>query len=64
MLTLPLRYIPKTALLLINGESLGEVYKMKNAESLAIDYFQRFYLWSHKGSNLGPPDYESGALTN
>jgi hypothetical protein len=42
MLTLPLRYIPKTALLLINGESLGEVYKMKNAESLAIAYFQRF----------------------
>ena len=21
-------------------------------------------LWTHKGSNLGPPDYESGALTN
>ena len=23
-----------------------------------------FYLWSHLGSNQGPPDYESGALTN
>ena len=22
------------------------------------------YLWSHLGSNQGPPDYESGALTN
>ncbi len=21
-------------------------------------------LWSHMGSNHGPPDYESGALTN
>ena len=21
-------------------------------------------LWSHLGSNQGPPDYESGALTN
>ena len=25
---------------------------------------QGFYLWSHLGSNQGPPDYESGALTN
>lgn len=23
-----------------------------------------FFLWSHLGSNQGPPDYESGALTN
>ena len=23
-----------------------------------------FILWSHLGSNQGPPDYESGALTN
>ncbi len=23
-----------------------------------------FLLWSHMGSNHGPPDYESGALTN
>gem|GEM_PF-846073 len=23
-----------------------------------------FLLWSHLGSNQGPPDYESGALTN
>ena len=23
-----------------------------------------FYKWSHKDLNLGPPDYESGALTN
>ena len=22
------------------------------------------YLWSHLGSNQGPPDYESGALTS
>lgn len=23
-----------------------------------------FIMWSHLGSNQGPPDYESGALTN
>ena len=23
-----------------------------------------WFLWSHLGSNQGPPDYESGALTN
>jgi hypothetical protein len=23
-----------------------------------------FRVWSHLGSNQGPPDYESGALTN
>ena len=23
-----------------------------------------FYWWSHLGSNQGPPDYESGALTS
>jgi hypothetical protein len=23
-----------------------------------------FKLWAHLGSNQGPPDYESGALTN
>ncbi len=22
------------------------------------------FLWAHLGSNQGPPDYESGALTN
>jgi len=21
-------------------------------------------MWAHQGLNLGPPDYESGALTN
>ena len=29
--------------------------------------FTRLYIlkkWSHLGSNQGPPDYESGALTN
>jgi hypothetical protein len=24
----------------------------------------RFMLWAHLGSNQGPPDYESGALTS
>jgi hypothetical protein len=24
----------------------------------------RFRKWTHLGSNQGPPDYESGALTN
>ena len=24
----------------------------------------RLFKWTHQGSNLGPPDYESGALTN
>jgi len=24
----------------------------------------KFFMWSHLGSNQGPPDYESGALTN
>ena len=23
-----------------------------------------YILWAHLGSNQGPPDYESGALTN
>ena len=25
---------------------------------------KRLFLWAHLGSNQGPPDYESGALTN
>ena len=27
-------------------------------------YDTAFYLWAHTDLNCGPPDYESGALTN
>ena len=37
----------------------NEFYKIK---SLKYDF--RLFGWTHQGSNLGPPDYESGALTN
>ncbi len=34
---------------------------IKNAVTFMI---QRFILWAHTDLNCGPPDYESGALTN
>jgi hypothetical protein len=34
----------------------------KKKPSISID--MRGFLWSHLGSNQGPPDYESGALTS
>ena len=27
-------------------------------------YSKLILMWAHQGLNLGPPDYESGALTN
>ena len=37
----------------------------KKQKALKIDVSRLFsYLWSHMGSNHGPPDYESGALTS
>ena len=33
---------------------------MKTAKKLILAVFT----WSHLGLNQGPPDYESGALTN
>ena len=30
--------------------------------SISVD--MKGFLWSHLGSNQGPPDYESGALTS
>jgi hypothetical protein len=34
------------------------LYKQKNHPEIG------WFKWSHLGSNQGPPDYESGALTN
>ena len=36
----------------------------KNIETKKAYEYVSLYLWSHLGSNQGPPDYESGALTN
>jgi hypothetical protein len=38
---------------------------LTNSEGLILQALMLFlFLWSHLGSNQGPPDYESGALTN
>ncbi len=42
-------------------------FSNKNTVKIKKPLNQRFkglMLWSHKDLNLGPPDYESGALTN
>jgi hypothetical protein len=34
----------------------------KGFQAISLKPF--FNLWAHQGTILGPPDYESGALTN
>ncbi len=36
-------------------------HNKKGLNEIIESFFAR---WAHQGSNLGPPDYESGALTN
>ena len=37
---------------------------IKHKKNPVIQSISGFLTWSHLGSNQGPPDYESGALTN
>ncbi len=40
-----------------------KTFNIYNEES-SYDFRNCFYLWTSQGLNLGPPDYESVALTN
>lgn len=41
---------------------ISRLYFSKKQKTLPI--LLEGFSWSHLGSNQGPPDYESGALTN
>ena len=38
--------------------------QIKKAANYNIELTAWLPMWAHMGSNHGPPDYESGALTN
>ncbi len=40
------------------------LYKKSVVNLTDLQRFILYLKWSHMGSNHGPPDYESGALTN
>ena len=42
----------------------GAPYKKEKLVTLLFIVHYEFIKWSHLGSNQGPPDYESGALTS
>ncbi len=44
-------------------EKIFQKISKQKTPTQSIDY-EGFILWASLGSNQGPPDYESGALTN
>ena len=40
------------------------LYWLKKQKASDFSEAPSLLMWSHLGSNQGPPDYESGALTN
>ena len=51
-------YNPTLNHLFANGLQMKKAFQQLYAKRLL------FTVWAHLGSNQGPPDYESGALTN
>ena len=47
---------------MLGGEIEGEMPKIKKGLNFLKPLLA--LMWAHLGSNQGPPDYESGALTN
>lgn len=43
---------------------LGKMLRIKKALTRKLLVSAWILSWSHLGSNQGPPDYESGALTD
>ena len=44
------------------GQPIGQLIIIKKESAVKPTLFK--ILWAHQDLNLGPPDYESGALTN
>ncbi len=49
---------------LLTSEKYAKKYAKQKRAATYKSYNSLIFKWAHLGSNQGPPDYESGALTS